>query len=51
MSKIEKRCKKCTRLLFMQVGNIKQIKTTDRIIYSISGNIEITCKCGTINNF
>lgn len=45
----EIRCKKCNRLLYVQTGDIKQIRTTDKIQYSISGKIEITCKCGTIN--
>ena len=44
------RCKNCNRLLYIQDGAVKQIKTTDKIEYSILGQIQITCKCGTINN-
>lgn len=44
------RCKNCNRLLYVQTGEIKQIKTSDKITYTINGKIEITCKCGTINN-
>ena len=47
---MEIRCQNCNRLLYVQNGDIKQIRTTDKIQYSISGNIEITCKCGTKNN-
>lgn len=44
------RCKNCNRLLYIQNGDIKQLKTSDKIIYNISGKIEILCKCGTKNN-
>lgn len=43
------RCKNCNRLLYVQAGEIKQIKTSDKIEYNILGQIEIICKCGTIN--
>lgn len=43
------RCKNCNRLLYIQNGQIKQIKTSDKIVYTIFGNIEIACKCGTVN--
>ena len=45
----EIRCKNCNRLLYVQNGEVKQIKTNDKIIYNMQGKIEITCKCGTIN--
>ena len=47
---MEKRCTNCNRLLYVQTGDIKQIKTNDKITYNIQGKIEITCKCGTKNN-
>ena len=43
------RCKNCNRLLYVQNGEIKQIRTSDKIKYNIFGQIEITCKCGTKN--
>ena len=43
------RCKNCNRLLYIQNGSIKQIRTSDKIVYNTSGDIEINCKCGTIN--
>jgi len=46
---IQVRCNKCNRLLYVQTGEIKQIKTSDKIEYKILGQIEIICKCGTIN--
>lgn len=48
---MEKRCKNCNRLLFIQIGDVKQIKTNDGITYNVNGKIEITCKCRTINKF
>ena len=45
----EIRCTNCKRLLYVQNGEIKQIRTNDKITYNIHGKIEITCKCGTIN--
>ena len=47
---IQIRCKNCNRLLYVQKGEVKQIITSDKITYNIQGKIEITCKCGTINN-
>lgn len=47
---MEKRCKQCNRLLFIQKGEIKQIKSNN-IEYNIKGEIKVICKCGTINNF
>lgn len=47
---MEIRCKNCHRLLYVQTGEVKQIRTTDKITYNISGKIEIICKCGTKNN-
>lgn len=46
----EIRCTKCNRLLYVQNGEVKQIRTTDKITYNISGKIEILCKCGTKNS-
>lgn len=43
------RCRNCNRLLYVQAGEIKQIKTSDKIEYNIQGKIEITCKCGAKN--
>ena len=42
------RCKNCNRLLYVQTGEIKQIKS-DKITYNISGKIEIFCKCNYLN--
>jgi len=47
---MEKRCSNCNRLLYIQTGEVKQIKTSDNIRYNINGKIEIICKCGTKNN-
>ena len=46
---MEKRCKNCSRLLFVEIGEVKKIRTSDKIEYKINGTIEILCKCGTIN--
>ena len=43
------RCKNCNRLLYVQSGEIKQIKTSDKIEYNILGKIEIVCKCKCLN--
>ena len=43
------RCKNCNRLLYIQNGSTKQIKTSDKIEYDISGDVKTTCKCGTVN--
>ena len=48
---MEKRCKKCNRLLFVEIGEVKQIRTNDKITYNFSGKIEIYCKCGVTNRF
>ena len=48
---MEKRCKNCNRLLFVEIGEIKQLKTNDKITYNFMGKIEIICKCGTKNNY
>ena len=47
---IQVRCKNCNRLLYVQIGEIKQIKTSDKIEYNIFGKIEVICKCGTITS-
>jgi len=47
---MEKRCKNCNRLLFIQVGSIKQIKSNN-ITYNVNGSIEIECKCKCVNKF
>ena len=46
----EIRCKNCNRLLYIQTGEVKQIRTSDKITYNVNGKIEITCKCGTKNS-
>ena len=46
---IQVRCKKCCRLLYVVDNRLKKIRTSDKIEYSISGTVEILCKCGTIN--
>ena len=45
----EIRCNKCKRLLYIQTGEVKKIRTSDKIQYNISGKIEILCKCGKVN--
>lgn len=47
---MEKRCKNCNRLLFIQNGEIKEIKCNN-IEYNLNGSANIICKCGTINKF
>ena len=47
---IEKRCKKCNRLLFMEQNGTKQIKANN-IEYNFNGCITVVCKCGIINKF
>lgn len=47
---MEKRCATCNRLLYIQIGEVKQIRTNDKITYNVNGKIEIICKCGKINN-
>jgi RNase P subunit RPR2 len=47
---IEKRCKNCNRLLFIEQNGIKQIKANN-IEYSFNGYITVICKCRTINKF
>lgn len=48
---MEIRCKQCNRLLYVQTGVVKQIRTSDNIFYQIAGDVTIQCKCGTINKF
>lgn len=45
-----KRCLKCDRLLFIQVGDVKKIKSNN-IEYHVNGSITVICKCNTINKF
>ena len=45
------RCQNCARLLCVQNGSIKQIRTSDKIEYNIQGQIQVTCKCGSTNRF
>lgn len=47
---MEKRCTNCNRLLYIQYGEVKKIRTSDKIEYNIYGKIEIICKCGKVNN-
>jgi hypothetical protein len=47
---MEKRCKKCNRLLFIETNGIKQIKSNN-ITYNVNGTIEIECKCKFKNVF
>ena len=47
---MEKRCKNCSRLLFIENNGTKQIKANN-IEYNFSGGVKIICKCGTINKF
>ena len=49
---MEIRCKRCNRLLYIQSGDLKQLKTSDKIEYNFRGQIEIICKCNfkTIKN-
>ena len=43
------RCKNCNRLLYVNAGEVKQIKTSDKITYNIQGKFEILCKCNCLN--
>ena len=47
---LEKRCKKCNRLLYIELWNgVKQVKSNG-LTYNTRGQITTICKCGYIND-
>ena len=45
--RIEKRCSQCNRLLMVD----NNVRTSDGINYYFDGNIDVVCKCKTLNKF